>query len=329
MRLRLVEYSATTIEERDDTTEEECRRYLDDPRITWIHVQGEPGPATLQHLGETFGLHPLALEDITNSGQRPKAEVYDQQLFAIASLPKVGNGGFLVEQVSVFLGQGFVVSFCTGPLDPFDSVRRRLRAKSGRLRTSKADYLFYCLVDVVIDEGFPVLEEFGVRLEELERELLASPSRKTLNRIHGHKRELLLLRKMLWPHREVAAGLMRDEQKLFAETTRVYLRDLHDHAIQILDLVELYREMTTSMLDVYLSSVSNKMNDVMKILTIIATIFIPMTFLAGVYGMNFDRTTGPLAMPELGWAWGYPVFWAVTLSIGIGMLVLFRVRKWI
>lgn len=328
MNLRLFEYSEESVVENEDASPEECVKYLEDPRITWIHIQGEPAPETLRDVGERFGLHPLVLEDITNSGQRPKAETYDRQLFVIAALPVHSDGHFSTRQVSVVLGKNYVVSFCTGAQDPFEAVRRRLRARSGRIRAAGADYLFYALLDVVIDEGFPLLEELGGQLEELEQELLTSPNRKTLNQIHSHKRELLLLRKMLWPHREVAAALLRDEQKLFQEATRVYLRDIQDHAVQILDLLELYREMTTSMLDVYLSSVSNRLNEVMRTLTLIATIFIPLTFVVGLYGMNFDRAS-PYNMPELGWTYGYPLTWVIMIAIAVGMVALFKYRKWL
>jgi len=327
-RLRLFEFSDDTLVEKDDVTPEDCVLYLEDPRVTWIHVQGAPDPDTLRGMGEKFGLHPLALEDITNSGQRPKAESYEKQMFTVIALPLQDNGRFLIRQVSLFLGPNYVVSVCTGTFDPFEAVRRRLRARSGRIRSAGPDYLFYALLDVVIDQGFPLLEEFGARLEELEQELLTAPTRRTMNRIHHHKRELLLLRKMLWPHREVAAALLRDEQKLFREATRIYLRDIQDHAVQILDLLELYREMTTSMLEVYLSSVSNKLNEVMRTLTLVATIFIPLTFVVGLYGMNFDRSS-PYNMPELGWTYGYPLTWLLMLGIAVGMVALFKRRKWL
>ncbi len=328
MRLHLLEYAEDSVVENDDADADECVRYLQDPRITWIHIQGEPDPDTLHTLGEKFGLHPLALEDVANSGQRPKAEAYDEQLFVIAAFATRDRGQFTTRQVSLFLGRGYVVSFCNGGDDPFAAVRRRIRARSGRIRSTGADYLFYALLDVVIDHGFPLLEEFGAQLEDLEQELLAEPTRRTLNRIHARKRELLLLRKMLWPHREVVSALLRDEQRLFQDSTRVYLRDVQDHAVQILDLLELYREMTTSMLDVYLSSVSNKLNEVMRTLTMIATIFIPLTFVVGLYGMNFDRSS-PYNMPELGWTYGYPLTWAVMIVITVGMVWLFKRRKWL
>ncbi len=328
MRLRLFEYAEDSLVEKDDPAPEECVRYLEDPRITWIHVQGEPDPDTLREMGAKFDLHPLALEDVANSGQRPKAEVYGHQLFVIAALPLRDDDHFVIRQVSIFLGSNYVVSFCTGAFDPFDPVRRRLRARSGRILGSGTDYLFHALLDVVIDQGFPLLEEFGAQLEDLEHELLTAPTRRTLNHIHAHKRELLLLRKMLWPHREVAAALLRDEHKLFQDSTRVYLRDIQDHAVQILDLLELYREMTTSMLDVYLSSVSNRLNEVMRTLTLIATIFIPLTFVVGLYGMNFDRTS-PYNMPELGWTFGYPLIWVIMIAIAAAMVWLFKRRKWL
>jgi magnesium transporter len=283
---------------------------------------------TVRVLGNLFGLHPLALEDVINTGQRPKADSYDEQLFVVMNLPTVSEQGEIeTEQVSLFLGDGFLISFHRGDSRPFEPVVQRLRKHSGKIRERKADYLLYALLDVIIDLGFPVLEFFSEYIEDLEIELLENPGKETLAKIHQLKRELLMLRRMLWPQREVINNLLREELPQIRQETLPYLRDCYDHTIQIIDLIEVYREMTSSMMDVYLSSLSNRMNEVMKVLTVIATIFIPLTFIAGVYGMNFAGDS-PWAMPELAWYYSYPVLWLIMLAIAGGMVVYFRRRNW-
>ena len=284
----------------------------------------------MRELGNLFGLHPLALEDVVNTGQRPKADSYDEQLFLVMNLPTVTeNNDIKTEQISLFLGKNFIVSFHRGEDHPFTPVMKRLRKNSGKIRERSTDYLLYTLLDVIIDRGYPILEYFGEEIEALEEELLENPDKQTLGQIHHTKRELLTLRRMLWPQREVINLLIRDEQPQISIDTRVYLRDCYDHTIQIMDLIEAYREMTASMLDVYLSSISHRLNEVMKVLTVIATIFIPLTFIVGVYGMNFGaRSNSPWAMPELDWYYGYPLLWLIMLAIGGGMIVYFKRRNW-
>ncbi|RCX30640.1 magnesium/cobalt transporter CorA [Thioalbus denitrificans] len=325
----LVDYDAADITEILDARPEDCRPFMDRDSVTWIHIQGHAAPEVLGELGEMFRLHPLALEDVHNTGQRPKAELYDNQLFMILSRPRGAGAQDVGGQVSLFLGQGYVVSFNDGPDDPFEPIRARLHANQGRIRRRGADYLLYSLVDLVIDEGFPVLETLGLRIEELEEEVLETPTRETLGRIQALKRELLLLRRMVWPHREVVNMMVREDCTLLEEGTRVYLRDCYDHSIQIMDLLESYRDMTASMLDIYLSSASFRLNDVMRVLTIIATLFIPLTFIVGVYGMNFDRNAGPWSMPELGWPYGYLLVWVLMIAIAGGMFVYFRRKGWL
>jgi len=328
LRLSLIDYTDSDFVEKDLVTAAQCQPYLERPTITWIHIQGQVEPDTLRQLGEMFGLHALALEDVLNTGQRPKIDSYDDQLFVVMSIPISGENGATTEQVSLFVGKGFVVSFHQGSEDIFEPVRKRLRNHSGKIRGRGADYLLYTLLDIIIDQGFPVLEAFGEQIEDLEVELLESPDKDTLHALHQVKRELLLLRRMLWPQREVLNMLIRDEHPLVAEDTKLYFRDCYDHTIQIMDLVETYRDMTASMLDVYLSSISNRLNDVMRILTVIATIFIPLTFIVGIYGMNFDRSAGPWNMPELGWPYGYALIWLVMIAIAVGMLIYFKRRRW-
>jgi len=330
LSISLVDYSEGQVTERSNITAEACAEFLQTPTITWIHIQGEFKPETLRELGATFNLHALALEDVITSGHRPKAEIYDGQLFVILSRPAWRDQGVAMEQVSIFFGADLIISFYDGAeADPFESVRKRLRQYNGWLRNRKADYLFYDLIDVVIDAGFPMLEELGDRIENLEDALLDNPTKETLNELHGLKRDLLMLRRMIWPHREVVNFLMRENFPLIQDNTKFYLRDCYDHIVHIIELLEAYRDMTSSMLDVYLSSVSQRLNENMRLLTVIATIFMPLTFIAGVYGMNFDRAASPWAMPELGWPYGYPVVLVVMFAVAVGMLIYFKVKKWL
>lgn len=300
-----------------------------DGRLTWLHVQGYPTGELLKKLGSAFQLHPLALEDIINTGQRPKLDEYDAQSFIILALPHYENGKVRVHQVSFFLAADYVLSFCDGPIDPFVPVLNRLQQSGGKLRNRGSDYLLYALADTVIDLGFPVIEALGLEIEAIEENIVASSGRKSLVEIHTVKRELILLRRMLWPQREVLNKLMNLENGLVHDETQVYLRDCHDHTIEIMDLLETYRDMSMSLLDIYLSSVSNRMNEIMRVLTVIATIFIPLTFIVGVYGMNFSDPGNPWAMPELHWHYGYPLVWLLMILIAIGMLAYFRRRHWL
>ena len=327
--INLVDYSSKEYIAKDLITVDECKPFLEKKTVTWIHIQGHPSIDTLNYLGKSFDLHPLSLEDVHNTGQRPKVDDYNGQIFIILSLPTIKNGHVSIEQISLFAGPDYVISFHSGMHDAFSTVRIRLENHLGKIRDRGADYLVYALLDTVIDEGFPVLESFGEEIELLEEELLETPTKNTLKKLHNIKRELLLIRRMLWPQREILNALIRDESLLFKEDTRIYLRDCYDHTIQILDLIETSRDMTASMLDVYLSSISYRLNDVMRVLTVIATIFIPLTFLVGVYGMNFGMNQkSPWAMPELDWYYAYPVLWLLMILIAVGMIVFFRRRGW-
>ncbi len=328
--IRVTVYGEDGFSEEQVADPAECARFLAATRITWTHVQGPVDAALLQRLREVFKLHPLAVEDVLNSGQRPKLESYDDHLFAVMSLPVMREDQPVTEQVSLFLGHGFVLSFHPGAQDPFEPVRRRLRGGTGSMRGRGADYLVYALMDLTVDQGFPLLEELGERIEDLEEELLRNPAPETLREIHRLKRELLFLRRMLWPQREVINSMLRDGDHLIREETRLYLRDCYDHTIQIMDLLESYRDMTAGMVDVYLSSVSNRLNDVMRVLTIIATIFIPLTFITGIYGMNFgNNTKSPWAMPELNWYYGYPAILLVLLAVALLLLLFFKRKGWL
>lgn len=328
LKIKLVDFDKAHFTCHDDIQASDCREYLDKDTITWIHVEGHPTKAALKELGKTFSLHSLVLEDILNTGQRPKIEHFDDQLFIIMSLPLISETGIEIQQTSFFLGKNYLISFCVGEFAPFEPIVKRLQDAGSRLRSHGADYLLYSLLDVVIDQGFPLLEKFSQELEELEDQIIDYVGKDTLRKIHTLKRELIMIRRTLWPQREVINQLLRGELGLIEPDTLVYLRDCYDHTIQIMELLESYRDMTASMLDIYLSSVSNKMNEVMRVLTVIATIFIPLTFIVGVYGMNFDRTASDWNMPELGWSLGYPLIWLIMISLAAGMLIAFKKREW-
>lgn len=328
--LSLIDYSKTEFTEQAITTAEDCQPYLNRQSVTWIDVTGEVSAATLTSLGEMFGLHALALEDVLNTGQRPKIEEYDDQLFIVMSSPRLTDNSVELDQTSIFFGENFIVSFHSNTNSAFSEVRKRLRGNIGKLRKQNADYLLYALIDTIIDQGFPLLERFGEQLDEIEEQLLAKPNKNTLNAIHLAKRELLLTRKALWPQREVVNYLVREEHPFLDASTKLYFRDCYDHTVQIIDLLETYRDMTAGMLDVYLSSVSHKLNEVMKVLTLIATIFMPLTFVVGLYGMNFgNKSDSPWAMPELNWYYGYPLVWLLIIVITGAMIYFFKRRNWL
>jgi magnesium transporter len=330
IEIRLADYDATDYVERTLERAEDCKPYLERLSRTWIQVNGRPDAETLRSLGRLFDLHELALEDVLNTGQRPKMDVFGEQLFVVMAMPLHEEGTVVSEQVSIFAGPDYLICFSTTDTDPFEPLRKRMRPPStSRLRSHGIDYLLYAIVDFVVDAAFPVLEEFGGEIEELEEMLLASPGRDALSRIHHVRRELLLLRRMLWPQRELVSRLQRDELMLISDSTMPFLRDCYDHSVQIIDLLESFRDMSSSLLEVYLSSISNRTNEVMRVLTIISTIFIPLTFIVGVYGMNFDTTHSPWGMPELGWYYGYPIVWGVMIVIAATLMWFFRRKHWL
>ena len=330
LRIQVIDYTQNEFIEKTLASPEECRPFLEKQTVTWIHVQGDAEPDTMRQLGQLFGLHYLALEDVINTGQRPKVDEYDEQLFVVMAHPVIDDDSneLRVFQLSLFLGPNFVISFHQGDKDPFDPVRKRLRDRVGRLRERGCDYLLQALIDLVIDDGFPVLEWLGDEVEELEEEMLETPTSTNLRRLYQLKRTLVTLRRVLWPQREVMNRFARGDLAHVAEGTRMYFSDCYDHTIQIMDLIESYRDMATGLLDVYLSSVSYRLNEIMRVLTVIATIFIPLTFIVGVYGMNFVNAQSPWAMPELRWYWGYPLVWLIMVVVAGGMLLYFRKRKW-
>src|SRR4030066_215591 len=325
LKITIIDYDEAHFQERPLGTIEECFLFKDQPTVTWINIEGLHDVQVLERLGECYGIHPLVLEDILNTDQRPKMEDYGEYLYIVLKMldGSQKNGEVNTEQVSLILGPNFVFSFQEAGGDVFDPVRERIRNNKGRIRKMGADYLAYTLLDAIGDNYFIILEKLGERIESLEEKLITDPSHETLQTIHHLKREMLFLRKGVWPLREVINGLERGESSLVKEPTRVYLRDVYDHTIQTIDTIETYRDMVSGMMDIYLSSVSNRLNSVMKVLTIIATIFMPLTFLAGIYGMNFKF------MPELEWTWGYPASLGLMLGISLTMLFFFRRKRWI
>ncbi len=325
VRIELIDFGPDHWEEKTLESVEECFPYMEPDSVTWVNIDGLHEVDTIRTLGEQVGVHPLVMEDIVHTDQRPKMEEYDGHLFIVARMLTQSSPSESIEseQVSLILGDRLLLTFQERHGDSFEPVRERLRAGKGRIRKSGADYLCYTLLDAVVDHYFTVLEGLGEHLEGLEDELMSDPGQETVQEIHRLKREMLGLRRGVWPLREVMAGLQRIETGLVAEGTRTFLRDVYDHTIQVIDTVETFRDMLGGMLDLYLSSVSNRMNEVMKVLTIIATIFIPLTFLAGIYGMNFEY------MPELGWKPAYFLLLGVMAVIGGVMVYLFRRRKWL
>lgn len=323
--LDVIDYSEDHVTEREDVDIDECVQLLKRPGVTWINVNGIHDTELVETLGRRFGLHPLTIEDLVNTTQRPKMEEFDEYIFVVVrmlyyskELDEISN-----EQVSLIVGKEFVISFQERSEDVFEGVRTRIRNNKGRLRRMKADYLAYALMDCVVDGYFLIMEKLGEELEELEDAIVENPAEDTMRRIHFMKREVLLVRKSVWPLREEIAAILRTESPIIQESTYAYLRDVHDHAIRVIETVETYRDMLMGMHDSYLTVVSNRMNEVMKLLTIIATIFIPLTFVVGVYGMNFEH------MPELEWRFGYFGVWGVMGVIALAMLVYFRRKRWL
>lgn len=327
----LIDYSGDRAVRLNLDSPEACTPYLTTNTVTWIDVQGLGDENVLRRLGQVFGLHPIVLEDIVNVPQRPKVEDHDHQLLLITRMvtPKENERGFYIEQVSFVLGKNYLLTVQEEPTrDCFEAVRQRIRTNRGTIRQYGCDYLVYALIDAIIDGFFPVLEDYGERIELLEDQVVANPTRETLEEVHQVRRELLALRRAIWPQRDALNAMIRDRSELLSDNVQIYLRDCYDHTIQVLDMVETYRELAASLMDVYLSSVGNKMNEIMKLLTIISTVFIPLTFIVGVYGMNFNPEASPLNMPELNWYWGYPVCWAVMIGIAASLFGYFWRQGW-
>jgi magnesium transporter len=294
-------------------------------KVLWLNLDGLFDTELIKAIGEKFGLHPLLLEDIVSVDQRPKVDEYEENLFVVLKMLSYNedNEEIVSEQVSFVLGKDYVLSFQEREGDVFDSVRDRIRTMKGRMVNSGPDYLLYALVDTIVDNYFIILEKLGERLEDLEEEIIDNPSESKLKKLYWLKQEMIFLRKSIWPIRELISRLERDETGLVRPSTRMYIKDVYDHTIQIIDTIESYRDTLASLMDIYLSGVNNKISAVMKVLTIISTIFIPLTFIVGVYGMNFEH------MPELKWAYGYYLIWGIMGAMGMAMLVFFRRKRWL
>ena len=326
VRITVFEYHEELFQQREIENIDEYHPSQDAAVITWVNIDGLHRLDIIEKTGKLFNLHPLTLEDIVNTGQFPKIEDYEDYLFIVLKMLYFNetSNEIEVEQVSLCVGSNFVVSFQEEiKRDVFDSVRARIKNGKGRMRKMGADYLTYNLIDAVIDSYFLILEKLGEKIEVLEEKVVNEPQEQVLHEIHRFKREMIFLRKSVWPLREVVSSLERGESKLIHESMHIYLRDVYDHTIRIIETIETFRDILSGLLDIYLSSISNRINAVMKVLTIIATIFMPLTFMAGVYGMNFKF------MPELEWRWGYPLIMLVMASIGISMLLYFRRKKWL
>ena len=328
-RIRVIAFGPDAIEDTQVSSAEALDRLLGRHPVTWIDVDGLGDTAVLGALGKRFGIHPLALEDVINVHQRPKLEEYDEHLFIVTRMPDRGAQALATEQVCLFLGRDYVLTFQERPGDCFDTLRRRLHESRGRIRRAGADYLAYALLDATTDAYFPVLERHGEHIEALEDEVLDRPADDVSARIHQLKRELLTIRRAVWPQREMLNLLIRDDSDLVSDQTRVFLRDCFDHTIQLMDLIETYREIASDLIDIHLSSVSTRLNEVMMVLTIIATIFIPLTVITGIYGMNFDPGASPWNMPELKWVYGYPFALGLMAAVAAGLLLWFRRKGWI
>jgi len=323
-RIGIIDYDQKNFEEKEPEKIEHCFAFKDKPSVTWINIDGLHQVEIIEKIGAHFGIHPLVLEDILHTGQRPKTEDHGDYIFTVLRMLYYDEEEeeIIGEQISVILGPNYVISFQEREGDIFNPIRERIRNGKGRIRKAGADYLAYGLLDAIVDHYFVILENLGEKIESLEEELVTHPTPETLQMIHKLKTTMISLRKSVWPLRELIGGLERGESPLITESTGIYLRDLYDHTIQVIDTIETFRDMVSGMLDIYLSSVSNRMNEVMKVLTIIATIFIPLTFIAGIYGMNFKF------MPELEWHFGYPLALLVMLSIVGLMVIYFRRKRW-
>lgn len=324
MRIKLMDYDKDSFNEKNITKIEDTFDFKKSPTVTWINIGGLHDVDSIEKMGSHFGIHPLVMEDILNTEQRPKIEDFDDYIFlSLKMLSKGEEGVILYEQISIIIGSNFVISFQEREGDVFDKIRKRIREGKGKIRKSGSDYLAYTLIDAIVDNYFVLMEDLGERIDNIENALLSKPGPETLEDLHSMKREMINIRKSIWPLREVISGFQRTENELITDSTDIFLRDVYDHTIQVIDTIETFRDMISGMVDIYLSSVSNKMNEVMKVLTIIATIFIPLTFIAGIYGMNFSY------MPELDWQPGYYVVWSVMIIVAILMIIYFRRKNWL
>ena len=324
-KIRILDYDETRVEEKEIRNVEEAFPFKGKPTVTWISVDGIHDEDIIEKIGGHFNIHPLLLEDIMNTHQRPKMQDFEDYVFIVLKTlsREEGEDGIRSEQVSLIVSRDVVISFQERESPIFEPLRERIRNGKGRIRRTGTDFLAYSIVDTIVDGYFVIIEKIGEDIERFEDTLVVDPGSRTLKGIQNLRTEMLNLRKAIWPMREVALGLERVESALIQESTGIFFRDVYEHTVQVMDTVETYRDMLSGMLDIYLSSISNRLNEVMKVLTIIATIFIPLTFIAGVYGMNF------VFMPELKWRYGYAFAWAIMMAVAGLMLYYFRKKKWI
>ncbi len=325
VKITVIDYDDKKHTEKVVGKVEDCFPFKDKPTVTWINVDGIHDINVIEGVGAHFGLHPLLIEDLVNTDQRPKMEDFDEYLFIVLKMLTCCDKGNLIsaEQVSLVLGPNFVISFQEKEGDVFDPVRSRIREGKGKSRKGGADYIAYSLIDAVVDNYFGIIEDLGEKIESLEEKIVADPSPNTLRKIHALKGEMIFLRRSVYPLREVVSSLERTESQLVRKSTKIYLRDVYDHTIQVIDMIETFRDMMSSMIDIYMSSISNRMNEVMKVLTVIATVFIPLTYITGWYGMNFRY------MPELEHPWGYPAVILIMVALAAVMFLYFKRKKWI
>jgi magnesium transporter len=324
-RIDLIRYSETSLEELRGAAPEQCAAFAKQAGITWMHVSCVHDLALIEALGKNFDLHPMTLEDIVNTTQRPKIEEFPKYLFIVLKMVVYNDiaGSLLIEHVSLIVGENYVFSFLEDESNVFDTVRERIRTAVGRIRSLKENYLACSLMDAVVDQYFLVVERIGDRIEDIDEQILMEPRPEDITEIHRLKRDILKLRKAIWPFREAVGKVAKSGSSLVDSETAIFWRDLHDHIIQIIDMTETSRDILGGLHDTYLSSISNRMNEIMKMLTIISTIFIPLTFIVGVYGMNFKY------MPELGWHFAYFAVWGVMLAIAFGLFLYFKRKKWL
>jgi len=321
--IHIIDYTSDTVEETEVTTIKECIPFKNRQSVTWINIENLEDVDIIDQIGNLFNIHPLIVEDIKLTGQRPKMEEFDTYNYFVLRMFSYQNKKIDTEQVSIIMGESYIITFQEKPGDVFDPIRKRIRAKKYRINTLSSDFLAYSLIDIIIDNYYVILESFGEQVEHLEDILLVNPTKESLHEIHSLKRKVLHLRRSVWPLRELITNFERSESELIETSTHQYIRDIYDHVIQIIDTVETYRDSLSGMLDIYLSSVNNRMNEIMKVLTIISTIFIPLTFITGLYGMNFKY------MPELSLKWGYPAVISIMIITVTGLIIYFKRKKWL
>jgi magnesium transporter len=324
VKISVIDYNENEFVKREGVNAEDCFPFKEKDSVTWINIDGIHNTEVIEEIGKIFDLHPLVMEDIGNTTQRPKVEDFEKFTFVVLKMLYYDEKEKIkVEQVSLILGSNFVISFQETEGDVFDSVRERIEKGKGRIRKMGSDYLLYSLIDAVVDNYFSVLETMGDRIEELEEDIIERTASGSLQNVHKSKKDMILIRRSVWPLREVIHSLSREKTTLVSGDVLIYFRDVYDHTIQVIETVETFRDMLSGLHDTYLSSISNKMNEIMKVLTMFASIFIPLTFIAGVYGMNFHF------MPELNWRWGYFTVWGIIITVGISMLFYFKRKKWL